>query len=54
VRRRALPCTGPLAVIGIDDWAWHRHHRSGTMVCDLERRSVVALLPDREPSTVEA
>ena len=54
VRRRALPRIEPLAVIGIDDWAWRRHHRYGTMVCDLERRSVAALLPDREPSTVEA
>ncbi len=53
VRRRASPRIGPLAVVGIDDWAWRRNHRYGTMVCDLERRSVVALLPDREPSTVE-
>jgi transposase len=53
VRRRALPRTGPLAVVGIDDWAWRRNHRYGTMVCDLERRRVVALLPDREPATVE-
>ena len=54
VRQRALPRTGPLAVVGIDDWAWRRNHRYGTMVCDLERRGVVALLPDREPSTIEA
>jgi len=54
VRRRALLRTEPLAVIGIDDWAYRRNHRYGTIVCDLERRRVVALLPDREQATAEA
>jgi transposase len=43
-----------LCVIGIDDWAWKRGRRYGSIVCDLERRRVVDLLPDREPATVEA
>ncbi len=54
VRRRALPRQEPLSVVGIDDWAWRRNHRYGTIVCDLERRRVVALLPDREQATTEA
>jgi transposase len=54
VRRRALPRTEPLAVVGIDDWAFRRNHRYGTIICDLERRGVVALLPDREQATAEA
>jgi transposase len=54
VRRRAGGCAGPLSVIGIDDWAFRRNHRYGTIVCDLECRRVVALLPDREPATIEA
>jgi transposase len=54
VRRRALPRTDELAVIGIDDWAYRRNHRYGTIICDLERRRVVALLPDREQATAEA
>ena len=54
VRRHALPRTEPLTVIGIDDRAHRRNHRYGTIVCDLERRRVVALLPDREPATAEA
>lgn len=41
-------------VIGIDDWAWKTGHSYGTIVCDLERRQVIDLLPDREAATVEA
>ena len=44
----------PLVVAGIDDWAFRRNCRYGTIVCDLERRRIVALLPDREKSTVQA
>ncbi len=54
VRRHAQPRPEPLAAIGIDDWAYRRNHRYGTIVCDLERRRVVALLPDREVTTAEA
>jgi transposase len=37
----------PPRVIGVDDWAWRRGRRYGTIICDLERRRVVDLLPDR-------
>ena len=37
-----------LTVVGIDDWAFRCNHRHGTIFCDLERRRVVALLPDCE------
>ena len=54
VRRHAARDSSPLCVIGIDDWAWKRGQRYGSIICDLERRRVVDLLPDREPGTVEA
>lgn len=54
VRRRTRAPTETLNVVGIDDWAWRRNYRYGSIVCDLERRRIVALLPDREKATVEA
>ena len=54
VRRRTSPNTDPLTVIGVDDWAMRRNHCYGTIVCDLERRKIVTLLPDREMATVQA
>ncbi len=43
-----------VVVAGIDDWAFRKNHRYGTIICDLERRRIVALLPDRETATVRA
>ena len=54
VRRRGVEPKDPLRVVGIDDWAFRRNHRYGTIVCNLERRRVVALLPDREQATTRA
>lgn len=52
VRRRARPPVEPLTAVGVDDWAFRRNCRYGTIVCDLERHRVVKLLPDREIATV--
>src|ERR1700752_979736 len=54
VRRRSRSPAGSLKVIGIDDWAWRRNHRYASIICNLERRRVVTLLPDREPATAQA
>jgi len=52
-RHAALPIEAP-RVVGIDDWAFKRGQRYGTIVCDLERRRIIDLLPDREAATVAA
>jgi transposase len=54
IRRHGGARFTPPTVIGIDDWAWKRNQRYGTLICDLERHRTIALLPDREPATAEA
>ncbi|RWB38343.1 MAG: hypothetical protein EOQ42_30715 [Mesorhizobium sp.] len=39
-------------MVGIDDWAWLKGQRYGTIICDLERNRVLDLLPDRNADTV--
>jgi transposase len=34
-------------VLGVDDWAWRKRQRYGTMLMDLERLHVIDLLPVR-------
>lgn len=41
-------------VIGLDDWAWKRRLRYGTLICDLERGLPIDLLADRTVETVSA
>ena len=38
--------------VGIDDWAWCKGQRYGTIVVDLETSEVIDLLPDRDAATV--
>ncbi len=54
LRRRATPTPSDVRVVGIDDFAWLKGQRYGTIICDLERRCTIDLLPDREGGTVAA
>lgn len=52
VRATAAPVHPEPRVIGIDDWAWRKGNRYGTILVDLERHRVVELLPDREVESI--
>lgn len=40
--------------VGIDDFAFCKGHTYGTIVCDLQSKTPIVLLPDRLPETVTA
>lgn len=53
---RSAPVSSFVAptIVGIDDWAWRRGQRYGTIICDLERNRVLDLPPDRNADSVAA
>jgi transposase len=54
VRTAPVPYPPALQAIGIDEWAWRRGHRYGTILVNLADHRVVDLLPDRSATTVAA
>jgi transposase len=53
-RTSASSSNADIRVVGIDDWSWRRSTRYGTIMVDLERRSVVDVLEDRSVETAKA
>jgi transposase len=49
-----LPEDPTIRVAGIDEWAWKKGARYGTILVDLQRRRVAALLPERSVETSTA
>jgi transposase len=49
-----LPSEGSVHKVGIDEWAWKKGHRYGTILVDLEKRQVVQLFADRSVETSQA
>jgi transposase len=53
--KRAVPAdAGKLRVLGVDDFAFRRGARYGTILVDLERHRVVDLLPERSQESLVA
>ena len=38
--------------VGIDEWAWHRGHRYGTLIVNLDTHRPLVLFPDRDQRTL--
>ena len=53
VKQAGARSSGAPKLVGIDDWAWCKGQRYGTIVVDLETNDVIDLLPDRGATTVK-
>ncbi len=47
IRRSPEPQEFPIRVGGVDDWAWRKGHRDGTILVDLERHRMADRRPER-------
>ncbi|WP_235090426.1 ISL3 family transposase [Mycetohabitans sp. B3] len=50
--QKHVATTSPPTIIGVDDWAFKRGHRYGTLLVDLEQRRPLDLLPNRDATSV--
>jgi len=54
IRAAPLPAAGEVRLLGLDEWAWRKGRRFGTILVDLGWHRVIALLPERSAESTVA
>jgi transposase len=53
IRRTPEPVIEPSTIIGVDDWAFKKGMRYGTIIINQKASKVIEILPDRDSETLE-
>jgi len=52
IKAHPLPREQPARVVGVDDWAWKKGQRYGSLIVDLERHRVIMVQPKRSSAAI--